>query len=50
LFIWRDEQAASLIEWAVLASLIAIVALVAVAFVGGETSLMYSEIGDGFTP
>ena len=50
MFIWEGENGASLIEWAILVSLVAIVAIVAVRFMGGETSTMFSDIGNGFTP
>jgi Flp pilus assembly pilin Flp len=50
LFFWWDERGTNLIEWAILVSVIAIVALVAVAFVGDETSTMFSDIGEGFRP
>ena len=43
-----DERGASLIEWALLVTLIAIVALIAVALVGSSTSDLMSEISDGF--
>ena len=42
--LFGDEGGASLIEWALLASLIAIVALVSVQFVGQETNSMWTEI------
>jgi Flp pilus assembly pilin Flp len=41
----RDERGASMVEYALLVTLIAIVALVAVQFAGGELSQTYSEIG-----
>ena len=47
---WRTERGANLIEWGILVSVIAIVALLAVAFVGDETSTMFTDIGGGFTP
>ena len=40
----KDEKGASMVEYALLVVLIAIVALVAVAFAGDEVSSMYSEI------
>ena len=40
----RSERGASLIEWAMLVVLIAIVALIAVKFVGAQHSEMWSEI------
>ncbi len=41
----RSERGASLIEWAMLVVLIAIVALIALKFVGAQNSDMWSEIG-----
>jgi len=43
----RDESGANLIEWGILVSLIAIVALIAVTTVGNETSEIFSEVGSG---
>ena len=43
-----DERGTSLIEWGILVTVIAIVALVAVGFVGEDTSVMFSEIRQGF--
>jgi pilus assembly protein Flp/PilA len=40
----RDESGASMVEYALLVILIAIVALVAVALAGEELSVTYSEI------
>jgi len=39
-----EDRAASMVEYALLVVLIAIVALVAVAFAGDEVSSMFSEI------
>ena len=39
-----EDRAASMVEYALLVVLIAIVALVAVSFAGDEVSIMYSEI------
>lgn len=41
------EEGAGLAEYGLLAILIAIVALLAVQFAGGEVSQTYSEIGSG---
>jgi Flp pilus assembly pilin Flp len=49
-FLGRDDRGANLIEWGILVSLIAIIAILAVTFVGDETSTMFSNIGNGFTP
>ena len=46
----NGDLGASLIEWGLLVSLIAIIAVLAVTSVGVETSELYSEIGGGFTP
>ncbi len=43
-----SDEGASMVEYAILVVLIAIVALLAVAFVGTEVSGMYSDIGGGF--
>ena len=40
----RSDQGASLIEWAILVVMIAVVALVAVRFFGVQHSAMWSEI------
>jgi pilus assembly protein Flp/PilA len=40
-----DERGASLVEYAFLVGLIAIVCLVAIAFLGSSTSSKYSNIG-----
>ena len=45
-----DDRGANLIEWGILVTAIAIVAIVAIQFIGAETSTMYSDIGAGFTP
>jgi pilus assembly protein Flp/PilA len=42
-----NDSGASLVEYALLVVLIAIVALVAVAVVGGQVSEIFSEIGSG---
>ena len=43
----REEKGASMVEYALLVVLIAIVALVAVAVAGNELSETYSEIASG---
>ena len=42
-----DEKGASMVEYALLVVLIAIVALVAVSFAGEQVSSTFSEIGSG---
>lgn len=42
-----NDEGASMVEYALLVVLIAIVALLAVAFAGGEVSETFSEIGSG---
>ena len=42
----RDERGASLVEYALLAALIAIVCLTAVFFLGSETSEEFKSVGD----
>lgn len=44
----NSEKGASMVEYALLVILIAIVALIAVTLVGDQTSTLYSEIGSGF--
>jgi Flp pilus assembly pilin Flp len=43
----QSDRGASMVEYALLVTLIAIVALVAIQFTGTEVSEMYSEIGSG---
>ena len=43
----RTERGASLIEYALLAGLIAVVCLLAVTFLGQKTSTKYSAMGSG---
>ena len=43
----KDEKGASMVEYALLVVLIAIVALVAVQLAGTEVSSTFSEIADG---
>ena len=40
----RNERAAGLVEWGLLVVLIAVVALVAVAFAGDQNSELWSEV------
>lgn len=48
LMLWlRSERGASMVEYGLLVVLIAIVALVAVAAMGEQTSTLYSEINSG---
>ena len=42
------DEGANLIEWGILVTLIAIIALVAVGLIGNDTSAMFSEIETGF--
>ena len=42
--LFSDETGADLIEWGLLASLIAIVALVSIQLVGQETNSMWNEV------
>jgi Flp pilus assembly pilin Flp len=43
-----NDSGASMVEYALLVVLIAIIALVAVALIGGEVSQVFSEVGSGF--
>jgi pilus assembly protein Flp/PilA len=45
----QSEKGASMVEYALLVVLIAIIALVAVAFAGQEVSSTFSEIGSGLS-
>jgi len=45
----RTERGASLIEYALLAGLIAVVCLLAVTFLGQKTSTKYSSMGSGLS-
>jgi Flp pilus assembly pilin Flp len=48
---WRfttSEYGASMVEYALLVMLIAMIAVAALTFVGGEVSTSYSEVADGF--
>ncbi len=46
----RGDEGAGLIEWSLLVVLIAVVALLALQFVGSENSELWGEIGSGFQP
>ena len=41
----RDEQGASLVEYALLVALIAVVCIVAIAFLGRSASTRFSNVG-----
>ena len=43
----RDEEGASLVEYGLLVALIAIVAILAITFVGREVDSQFQEIGTG---
>lgn len=43
-----NERGTSLVEYALLVLLIAVIAMVAVGVAGRETSTLYSTIGQGF--
>jgi Flp pilus assembly pilin Flp len=45
----KEEKGASMVEYALLVVLIAIVALVAVQLAGNEVSSTFSEIGSGLS-
>ena len=47
--VWLADRGASMVEYALLAILIAIVALVAVSVAGEELSETYSEIASGLS-
>lgn len=42
----QDERGASLVEYALLVALIAVVCIVAISFLGGAASDKLSEVGD----
>ena len=44
----REDQGANLIEWGLLVSLIAVIAILAVTGVGEQNSELFSEIGSAF--
>ena len=44
----RDEDGANLVEWGILVSLIAVIAIVAITSVGVQNSEMFSEIASSF--
>ncbi len=43
---WRDEDGQGLAEYALILSLIAIIAIAALVFLGGEISTILSQIGE----
>lgn len=45
---FEDDSGASMVEYAFLLILIAMIAFVAVGYAGTEVSTSYSEIADGF--
>ena len=46
----RSEEGASLVEYALLIALIAVVCLVAIAFLGTSTSSTFSQTGNSMFP
>ncbi len=42
---FKDERGASMVEYALLVVLIAIIAILAITFAGGQVSETFSEIG-----
>jgi pilus assembly protein Flp/PilA len=44
-----DERGASLVEYALLLALIAIVCFAALQFLGGQTNTMYSDMGNSLS-
>jgi pilus assembly protein Flp/PilA len=40
-----DERGASLVEYALLVALIAVVCIIAITFLGGEASSKFSDVG-----
>lgn len=46
---WSDDRGASMVEYALLVVLIAIVAIVAIRFAGREVSQTFSDIGSGLS-
>ena len=45
---WADQTGASLVEYALLVALIALVAVVAIRYFGGELSTSYTDIANSF--
>ena len=45
----NDERGASLVEYALLVALIAVVCLIAIAFVGTSASTKFSSVGSSLT-
>lgn len=46
--LWSDETGANLVEWGILVTLIAVIAILAVTSVGDQNSELFSEIGSSF--
>ena len=46
---WSDDRGASMVEYALLVVLIAIVAIIAIRFAGREVSQTFSDIGSGLS-
>ena len=46
--LWHGDKGASLVEYSLLVALIALVAVVAIRFFGGELSTAYSDIAQSF--
>ena len=42
----KTERGASLVEYALLVALIAVVCIVAISFLGGEAKSKFSQVGD----
>lgn len=49
LTVLNSERGASMVEYALLVTLIAMIAVAAVTIVGGEVSTVYSGVADSFT-
>ena len=47
--LWRDESGVTAIEYALLASLIAMVALAGITTLGGEVGRLWKKVGDEVT-
>ena len=45
----RSERGASLVEYALLVALIAVVCILAITFLGGRASKKFSDIGSGIS-
>lgn len=46
----QSERGASLVEYALLVAFIAVVAVLAITFIGGETNSSFESTGSGFRP